>query len=61
MLSILINLLIVGLIIYVLYFILERLPFDSGIKQIILVVAGVLALIWILQILTGGTTAFPLN
>jgi len=49
-LGILIDLIVLGLLIYV----VNLLPIDAAIKQIIRVVVTVIAIIWLLEILVGG-------
>lgn len=54
MIELLVTLLIAGLVLYVAYWILGMLPFPPQVKNIIMVILGVIFLIWLLQTVGGS-------
>lgn len=49
MINVLIQLIVAGLVLYVVYWILGQLPMPQPIRTVILVVLGILAILWFLQ------------
>ena len=55
MIQILIVLILLGLILYI----VQLLPIDATIKKVIIAVAVVLVLIWVIEMIAGGTLTAP--
>jgi hypothetical protein len=49
--SLVVTLLIIALVAVVAFFIVQQLPFDAKIKQIVSLIVGVIILIWLLKVI----------